>query len=174
VAGLSPVIGKNRRVSSPHTAVPKKPQTFWAHLGGIAFVALLLLTGPVMIGIGSSINDSDEELARTGLHTTGSIVDFADVRKASNRNITVRYIAADGTGYSTFASVDHDQHPTVGADVTVIYSESDPGKAVVVGYESGGVSVRGIGALFLLIFTIPLGLILIIKKLRKSRRQRTT
>ncbi|MBT2588522.1 DUF3592 domain-containing protein [Arthrobacter sp. ISL-95] len=160
-------------MSFPDTAVPNRPQTFWARLGGVAFVALLLLTGPVMIGIGSSMNDSDEELARTGLHTTGSIVDFADVRKASNRNITVQYIDADGTGYSTFASVNHGQHPTVGADVTVIYSESHPGKAVVVGYESDGNSVRGIGALFLLIFTFPLGLILIIKKLRKSRRQRT-
>lgn len=65
--------------------------------------------------------------------------------------------------------------PTVGEDVTVIYSESKPGDALVVGYESDGVvSVGGIGALFMLIFTIPLGLILIIKKLRKRTNQRTT
>ncbi|MDQ1052143.1 hypothetical protein QE394_000071 [Arthrobacter sp. SORGH_AS 212] len=160
-------------VSIPDAVPPPKRQTFLARLGGFAFVTILLLTGPTLIGIGSSMAGSDEELARTGIHATGSIVDFDDVRKASNRKITVEYIAADGTGYSTFASVDHDQHPTVGGDVTVIYSESNPGKAVVVGYDSSGVSVRGIGALFLLIFTIPLGLVLIIKRLRRNRRQRT-
>ncbi len=161
-------------VSSSDTVVPPKRQTFWARLGGVAFIAILLLTGPVLIGIGSSLADSDEELARTGIHTTGSIVEFDDVRKASNRKITVEYIAANGTGYSTVASVDHDQHPAVGGDVTVIYSESNPGRAVVVGYDSGGVSVRGIGALFVLIFTVPLGVVLIVKGLRKKRRQRTT
>lgn len=160
-------------VSSPDTAVPRKFQTFLASVGGVAFVALLLLTGPVMIVIGSSMTDSDEELARTGIHTTGTIIDFDDVRKASNRDIEVRYTADDGTGHVTIATVDHDQHPTVGDDVTVIYSESNPGKAVVVGYESDGVSVGGMGALFTLIFTIPLGLVLIIKKLRKRRKQRT-
>jgi hypothetical protein len=160
-------------VSSLNTAVPRKFQTFWASLAGIGFVALLLLAGPVMIGIGSSMTDSDEELARTGTQVTGTIVDFDDVRKASNRDITVEYIAADGTGHSTIATVSHDQHPTVGDDVTVIYSESNPGKAVVVGYESDGVFVGGIGALFTLIFTLPLGVILIIKQFRRRRKQRT-
>lgn len=162
-----------RRQSSPDTAVPRKFQSLWSRLGGLAFAALLLLGGPVMIGIGSSMTDSDEELARTGTQVTGTIVDFDDVRKASNRDITVDYVAADGTGYSTVATVDHDQHPMVGDEVTVIYSESNPGKAVVVGYESDGVSVAGIGALFTLIFTVPLGLVLIIKKFRKRRKQRT-
>lgn len=161
-------------VNSSDTVVPPKRQSFWARLGGFAFIAILLLTGPVLIGIGSSLADSDEELARTGIHTTGSIVDFDDVRKASNRKITVEYMAGDGTGYSTFASVDHDQHPAVGGDVTVIYSEQNPGKAVIVGYESSGVSVRGIGALFVLIFTVPLGVVLVVKRLRTNRRQRTT
>lgn len=161
-------------VSSPDTVVPPKRQTFRARLGGFAFVAILLLTGPVLIGIGSSMTDSDEELARTGLHATGSIVHFDDVRKASNRKITVEYIAADGTRYSTFASVDHNQHPAVGGEVTVIYSALNPVEAVVVGYDSSGVSLRGIGALFLLIFTVPLGLVLIIKAFRKSRNQRSS
>ena len=44
---------------------------------------------------------------------------------------------------------------------------------MVVGYESDGVSVAGIGALFTLIVTVPLGLVLIIKKFRKRRKQRT-
>ena len=35
---------------------------------------------------------------------------------------------------------------------------------MVVGYESDGVSVAGIGALFTLIVTVPLGLVLVIKK----------
>lgn len=137
-------------------------------------MALLLLTGPVMIGIGSSMTDSDEELARTGIHTTGTIVDFDDVRNASKRDIRVEYAADGGTGHFTIATVKHDQYPTVGEDVTVIYSESNPEDALVVGYGSDAVSVGGIGALFMLIFTIPLGLILIIKKLRKRTNQRTS
>ena len=82
-------------------------------------------------------------------------------------------MSADGVSRRTFANVDHEQHPTVGDDVTVIHSESNPGKAVVVGYESDGVSVGGIGALFTLVFTIPLGVILIIKQFRRRRKQRT-
>ncbi|ACL39716.1 conserved hypothetical protein [Pseudarthrobacter chlorophenolicus A6] len=160
-------------MSSSETVLPPKRQTFRARLGGFAFVAILVLAGPVLIGIGSSMTDSDEELARTGIHTTGTIVDFNDVRKASNRKITVEYVAADGAGYSTFASVDHDQQPAVGGDVTVIYSDSNPGKAIVEGYDGGGVSVRGIGALFLLIFTVPVGVVLGVKRLRKNRGQRT-
>ncbi|MGN7252470.1 DUF3592 domain-containing protein [Arthrobacter sp. SAFR-014] len=160
-------------MNSPDTAVARKAQTFWSQLGGIAFVALLLLTGPVMIGIGSSMTHADEELARTGVHTAGTIVDFSDARRASQRNISVKYMSADGSPYSTYASVDHDQHPTVGDDVTVIYRESNPNESVVVGYESGGMSVGGIGALFTLIFTIPLGLVLIIKNFRRRRKQRT-
>ena len=165
------VSGKMAIASSPNTAVPRKFQTFWASLGGFAFVALLLLTGPVMIGIGASMTDSDEELARTGMQAIGTIVDFDDVRNASKRDITVEYISADGASRRTFANVDHEQHPKVGDDVTVIYSESNPAKAVVVGYESDGVSIGGIGALFTLIFTIPLGLTLIIRKFRKRRKQ---
>lgn len=116
------------------------------------------------------MTDADEELARTGVHTAGTIIDFDDVRNASKRDITVRYTDGDGTAFSAFATVDHDQHPTVGDGVTVIYSESDPGRAVVVGYESDGVSVGGIGALFTLTFTIPLGLVLIVKKVRRRRK----
>jgi hypothetical protein len=157
-------------VNSPDTAAARKPQTFWSSLGGFTFVALLLLTGPVLIGIGSSMTDADEELERIGVHTTGTIVDFDDVRNASKRGITVHYMSEDGAERSTFASVDHDQQPTVGDDVTVIYREQNPSHAVVVGYQSDGVSVGGIGALFTLIFTIPLGLTLIIKKFRKRRK----
>lgn len=160
-------------VNSPDTAAPRKTQTFWSTLGGLAFVALLLLTGPVMIGIGSSMTDADEELVRTGVHTTGTIVDFDDVRNASKRDIRVNYLAEGGSEHFTIATVEHDQHPIVGDEVTVVYQESNPGKAVVVGYESDGISVGGIGALFTLIFTIPLGLPLLIKKIRKRRKQRT-
>ena len=164
--------GRMGVVNSPDTAAPRKPQTFWSTLGGFAFVALLLLTGPVMIGVGSSMTDADEELARTGIRTTGTIVDFDDVRNASKRDITVQYLSENGSEHSTIATVGHDQDPTVGEEVTVIYQESNTGKAVVVGYESDGISVGGIGALFTLIFTIPLGLTLIIKKFRKRRKQR--
>jgi hypothetical protein len=69
--------------------------------------------------------------------------------------------------------VDHDQHPVVGEDVTVMYREQQPDEAVVLGYESDGISVRGVGTILTLIFTTT-GLILIINSIRRRRRiQRT-
>lgn len=57
----------------------------------------------------------------------------------------VEFTPLDGIYHSTWASVDHDQHPIVGEEVTAIYRQQDPGHAIVPGYESDGVAPpRGI------------------------------
>jgi cytochrome c oxidase assembly protein Cox11 len=106
---------------------------------------MVLLIGPAMFVLGQYFINIDEELALTGTQTTGIIVDFDDVNKASDRDIKVEFMSLDGAYHYTWAPVDHDQHPVVGEDVTVIYREQDPGHAIVSGYESQGVWLRGAG-----------------------------
>ena len=158
-------------VSSPDAAVNRKPQTLLSRALNVVLALVMVLVGPVMIGAGSRMADADEEIARTGVHTAGTIVDFNDARRASQRDIRVRYMSADGTVRFTSATVDHDQRPTQGEEVTVAYREQEPGQAVVLGYESGGVMVRGIGTILAMIF-IPIVLILVFSKRGKSRSNR--
>ena len=118
----------------------------------LAVTLLVLCLGPVLIVVGSVMINADEELARTGVQAAGTIVRFDDVTKASQRRITVDFAAADGSPHRTFAAVDHDQHPVVGSEATVVYAENDPGRTIVVGYESDGVWFRGAGIVLTLIF----------------------
>lgn len=118
----------------------------------LAVTVLVLCLGPIFIVVGSVMVNADEELARTGARTTGTIVHFDDVTKASQRRITVDFTTTDGTPRRTFAAVKHDQHPVVGGDATVLYAENDPSRAVVAGYESDGVWFRGAGVFLTMIF----------------------
>ncbi len=158
-------------VSSPDAAVNRKPQTLLSRALNVALALVMVLVGPVMIGAGTRMADADDKIARTGVHTTGTIVDFKDARRASQRDIRVRYTSADGTVHFTSATVDHDQRPTEGEEVTVAYREQEPGQSVVLGYESDGIMVRGIGTILAMIF-IPLVLILVFSKRGKRRRNR--
>jgi hypothetical protein len=139
-------------VTTPNANVKRKPKLTLGRWANLAITALVVFLGPVLIVVGTLHIDADEELARSGERTVGTIVDFDDVRKASARNIRVEYQALDGLVHHTSASVDHDQHPVVGEEVTVVYSESDPDQATVVGYESGGEFLRGAGVILTLIF----------------------
>ncbi|XTR51480.1 hypothetical protein ACOM2C_15145 [Pseudarthrobacter sp. So.54] len=71
--------------------------------------------------------------------------------------------------------MDHDQHPVIGEDVTVVYREQSPGNAVVLGFESDGVWFRGVGVVLTSIFG-GLGVIavgaLLIGYLRKGKTAR--
>lgn len=156
-------------VSSPETSAKRKPSGPLSRIGAVALATVMVLAGPVMIGVGTQMADHDAEIAQTGVHTTGTITDFKDTRRASQRDIMVTYTAADGTERSTSAAVDHDQHPAVGEAVTVAYREQQPDEAVVLGYESGGASVRGTGTILTLVFTTT-GLILVVKGIRRSIR----
>lgn len=118
----------------------------------LAVTVAVLCLGPVLIGVGNHLINVDEELTRTGTHTSGTIVDFDDVTKASERRMEVDFVSADGTLHRTWAAVDHDQHPIIGEDVTVVYREQNPGNAVVLGFESDGVWFRGVGVVLTAIF----------------------
>jgi uncharacterized protein DUF3592 len=88
--------------------------------------ALVLCLGPVLIGVGSHQINADAELVQTGERATGTIVRFDDVSKASERDIKVEFQSAGGSPHFTWATVDHDQHPVVGEEVTVVYRALDP------------------------------------------------
>lgn len=121
-------------------------------LVNVAVTVVVLCLGPVLFGVGQHLINVDEELARTGAQTSGTIVDFDDVTKASQRRMDVEFLSADGSFHHVWAAVDHDQPPVVGEDVTVVYREQDPGHAIVLGYESDGIWFRGVGVLLTSIF----------------------
>ena len=109
----------------------------------VLFTAALMLVGPALMVTSYQQVDADEELRRTGV--TGSITHFSDARKASNRDITVEYMAADGVSRYANAPVDHEQHPSVGEQVTVAYREQDSNQAVVLGYGVNSEFLGGVG-----------------------------
>ena len=76
----------------------------------VLFTAALMLVGPALMVTSYQQVDAAEELARTGVQVTGSITHFSDARKASNRDITVEYVAADGVSRYANVPVDHEQH----------------------------------------------------------------
>jgi len=165
-------------VTGRRTDGNRKPWLSWKGKLNLAVTVLVLCLGPVMIGVGSFMINSDQELARTGAQATGTIVHFDDVTKASERRIRVDYTAADGVPRKTFAAVDHDQHPVVGSSVTVTYAENDPGRAIVPGYESDGVWLRGAGVVLTvifgligLLFAVLLGSAVLRAKFRARRTQ---
>lgn len=116
-------------------------------LGAFAFILIVLLAGPGLMVLGTVMIDADAELSRTGVQSTGTITDFNDTQRASSRDIKVQYTSTDGAEHVVSASVDHDQHPEVGTPVTVVYDGQEPSRAVVLGFESGGVSIRGVGTI---------------------------
>lgn len=141
----------------------------------LVLIALVLCLGPVLIGVGSHQINVDAELVQTGERVAGTIVRFDDVSEASERDIKVEFQSADGSVHYTWATVDHDRHPVVGEDVTVVYRALDPGRATVLGFESDGVYFRGLGVFLTAIFG-GIGVFLAICYLlrrRKDRRKRT-
>jgi len=162
-------------VTPPNATVTRKPTTLRGVVANIAIAVVFLALGPVMIGIGTHLSSADAELARTGEHATGTIVNFNDVRKASKRDIDVEFQSADGRFHSVDVPVDHDQHPVVGEEVTVVYRESNPEDATVLGFESDGDFLTGAGGIVTVIFW-GIAILLAIKSLvngRKPRKYRT-
>ena len=158
-------------MTSPNAHVNRKSKPLLSRLVNLFFALLVLCLGPVLIGAGTHQINADEELVRTGEHAPGTIVDFSDVRKASNRKITVEFQSADGLVHVTGAAVDHDQHPVVGEEVTVVYRALEPGDARVVGFESDGVFLRGVGTILTLIFG-GIAFFVTVGSLRRARRNR--
>lgn len=150
------------------TRPPKRPG---GRLGTLAVVLIVLLVGPGLMVVGTTMIDADAELSRTGVQSPGTVTDFNDTQRASNRDIKVRYTSMDGIDHVVSASVDHDQHPTVGDPVTVAYDSQQPSRAVVLGFESGGVTLRGVGTVLTLVAT-GIGLIALVTRVSRKRRSR--
>ena len=141
-------------------------------LGALAFILLVVLAGPGLMVLGTVMIDADAELSRTGVQSTGTITDFNDTQRASSRDIKVQYTSTDGAEHVVSASVDHDQHPEVGTPVTVVYDGQQPSRAVVLGFESGGVSIRGVGTILTLVaaFVTLIGFIMRVSGKRRAGR----
>lgn len=124
-----------------------------------------------MILFGQHLINIDEELARTGTQTSGVVIQFDDdITKASQRRMQVEFFSLDGEYHRAWVSVDHDQHPELGDEATVIYRESDPSHAIVPGFESDGVWFRGAGTAVTLLF-VGIGVILAIAFLLGVRQR---
>ncbi len=156
---------------TPPKAPARKPATWRGALANIAIALVFLGLGPAMIGIGAGLDHADAELARTGERAPGTIIDFDDARRASQRDISVEFQSADGTVHYTSASVDHEQHPVVNDEVTVAYRESDPGQATVLGFESDGTFLAGAGGIVTLI-SWAIAVPLLVKSMLGRRRRR--
>ena len=142
-----------------------------SRLGTLAFVLIALLVGPGLMVVGTMMIDADAELSQTGVQSAGTVTDFNDTQRASNRDIKVRYTSMDGIDHVVSASVDHDQHPAVGDSVTVAYDSQQPSRAVVMGFESGGITLRGVGTVLTLV-AAGIGLTAAIIGATQKRRSR--
>jgi hypothetical protein len=159
-------------VTGRRTAENRKSKLSLGQVLNLVVTVLVLCLGPAMIVFGQHLINIDEELARTGTHTTGTIVEFDDVTKASERDIEVEFMSLDGTYHVTWAAVDHDQHPEVGSYVTVVYREADPSHAIVLGYESDGVWFRGAGTLITALFVMIGVIVAISVAVGRSKRRK--
>lgn len=156
--------------------VNRKRKVSFLRVANLVVTVLVLCLGPVLIGVGSHQIGVDAELVQTGERATGTIIRFDDVSKASERDIKVEFQSADGELHYTWATVDHDQHPLVGEEVTVVYRAVDPGQATVLGFESDGVFFRGLGIFLTAIFG-GIGVFLAVcflLGLRKDRKKKRT
>ena len=165
------VWGRMAGVSIPGAPRARNPKKTRGRLGALAVVLIILLVGPGLMVLGTVIIDADSELSRTGVQSAGTVTDFNDTQRASNRDIKVRYTSMDGDEYVVSANVDHDQHPEVGDPVTVAYDSEQPSHAVVLGFESDGVSLRGVGTVLTLV-AIVIGLAAVIMRAVQKRRSR--
>lgn len=134
-------------------------------------ILLMVAAGPVLIGIGVVVTVAEEELARTGLSTEGTVGTVRDGVKASRQRFEVDYLAEDGTGHSLWVSWSTAEKPVEGELVTVVYDGTDPEHAIVEGYDGEGVSLTGIGVVLTVVFGV-VGIIGLASFLRRRARGR--
>jgi len=150
----------------------KKPRR--SRVFSILFIVMMFVAGPALIGIGSVVTAAEGELARTGTHVEGIVSDVQDSNKASRQRFKVDYLDNDETGHFVWVSWSTKERPIVGQRVSVIYSGSNPGSAVVEGYDGEGISLTGLGVVLTVVFGV-LGVILVTSRRRgKSKRGRAS
>lgn len=144
-----------------------------------ALVALFLVGGPALLAWGATDVDHHQELVEEGTRTEGTVVSFADSNRASQRDVVVEFVAEDARIYTASALADHSQHPDVGSTVTVAYDRGDPEDNALVGYETSGSSLLGIGVILTLIGYGVLTLVGVSvlarrRRMRRARRRQPT
>ncbi|MFF1384594.1 DUF3592 domain-containing protein [Arthrobacter sp. NPDC058288] len=158
-------------MTSPNVTVNRKSKLKPWGMGSLVVTALVLCLGPVLMVVGTLQINADEDLVRTGEQVPGTITEFHDRSKASDRRMKVEFQSSGGSLHYEWIAVDYEQHPVVGEEVTVAYRESDPGHATVLGYESDGVFLRGVGTVLTCIFG-GIGIFLVICYLLGVRQDR--
>ncbi|MDR7160574.1 DUF3592 domain-containing protein [Arthrobacter sp. BE255] len=158
-------------MTSPNAAVNRKPKISWGMRANLAFSALVICLGPILIVVGTLQINADAELVRTGEQVPGTVTEFHDRAQASDRKMKVEFQSAAGSAHYEWIMVDYHQHPVVGEEVKVRYRLSDPDEATVVGFESDGVFLRGVGVVLTFIFG-GIGILLAISSWMGSRKRR--
>lgn len=125
----------------------------------VGVFAAFLIVGPALLAWGASDVSRHETLVEVGVRAEGMVVAFADSNRASQREVDVEFLAEDARTYTAYALADSTQHPDVGATLTVAYDRDDPENNAVVGYETSGSSLLGMGVILTL---IPLGLLALV------------
>jgi len=136
------------------------------------FIVLIFVAGPALIGIGSVVTAAEDELARTGTHVEGTVSDVRDSNKASRQRFRVDYLDNDGSSHVAWVSWSTKTKPVVGQNVTVIYSDSRPGSAIVEGYDGEGISLTGVGVVLTVVFAV-LGIVLVTSRHRGKAQRRS-
>ncbi|MFJ2368465.1 DUF3592 domain-containing protein [Microbacterium sp. NPDC087665] len=128
----------------------------------------MLLVGPALIVIGSVVMGNEADLRASGGRVQGVVTEVNTGREASDRDFKVEY-EVDGDRYAIWVDWLVDDEPTIGREMTVVYRTSNPGDAVVEGYDGPGVSVVGLG----LVMTAVLSsvAVVMIASFRASRRR---
>ncbi len=129
---------------------------------------VLLLVGPALIVVGSVFMGIEADLRHDGIRVQGVVTEVETGPEASQRNFRVAY-EANGAPYAMGVEGLFDHAPTPGQEMTVIYRSSDPGDAVVEGYDGPAVSVAGVG----LVLTVVLGFVavMMLASLRSSSKR---
>lgn len=132
---------------------------------------LIILVGPVLIGLGTVQSLADDELMQTGVHAVGTVVEVEDGDRASTQGFRVDFVSADGVSRTVWSSWASEHRPSLGETIDVTYRPSDPGAALVAGYEDSGNSILGIGVV-LTGCGLLMGIFLLIRVLVRVWRRR--
>lgn len=135
----------------------------------VGVLVLLALVGPALLTWGAVDVARHDRLVSDGVRAEGTVVDFADAHKASERSVEVDFVAADGRTHRARGLAGADQHPEVGTTVPVAYDRDDPDHNAVVGYDPSGSSLLGMGTILTLLVA-GLGLLLTVGRIRRRRR----
>jgi len=118
----------------------------------VLLIVAMMVVGPAMIAIGTALTAQEDILRSTGTRVEGTVSDVDDGSRASDQRFRVDYVSDDSADHFTWVSWSSDTKPSVGDSETVIYDPSDPGRALVAGYDGDAISIAGLGLIFTVLF----------------------